>query len=83
MARYDISTRAQALTLQISGASSEEIQRQTGFEVEMVDKILQRAIQRGFNPKAQHPVIFDRYLKDPRNRRSPRRVMEPPTLSSK
>lgn len=74
MARHDVATRAQAITLQMTGASYGVIQQQTGLDFETVDSVLRRAIERGFNPQAEKPVILDRYLQDPMSRRSPCRA---------
>lgn len=70
MVTHDITTRAQALLLRVSGASCEEICRQTGIEAKLVDRIVDRAVERGFDPQSQHPMIRDRYFKDSRGRRS-------------
>lgn len=82
MPRYDISTRAQALTLRISGASYEEIQRQTGMGAEVVNSLLHRANERGFDPQVEHPVIIDRYLEDTSCRRSLGGVILPSNVYS-
>lgn len=70
MANRDIATRAQALTLRVSGTSDEEILRQTGIEAKIVDRLLTRAIERGFHPQSQHPIIRDCFVKDQLDRRS-------------
>lgn len=74
MASHDIATRAQAITLQMSGASHEAIQQQTGLDPNTVDTYLQRAIRRGFNPQAEQPIILDRYLNDQPSMSSQRRI---------
>lgn len=74
MARHDIATRAQALTLRVSGTSHEEILRQTGMDAEIVDRLLGNAMTRGFDPQSQRPIIRDHFIQAPRSRPSQHRV---------
>ena len=74
MARHDLTTRAQALTLRVLGTSNDEILRQTGISTEIVDILLQQAIMRGFQPQSQHPIIRDRFIQATNVRRTRKEV---------
>src|SRR5437667_462545 len=61
---HDSATKAQAITLKILGATYEQIQQQTGIPRRAVLDIYARAIERGFDPKAEHPIIRDIYVEN-------------------
>jgi len=61
---YDLATRAQAITLKLFGATYEQIQQQTGIQRRTLLQIYARAIERGFDPKAEHPIIRDIHVQD-------------------
>ncbi|KAI0192090.1 hypothetical protein EV127DRAFT_55572 [Xylaria flabelliformis] len=61
MVSYEPSTRAQALALKLGGRhSNEEIKRITGMSAVAVNRIVDRAIERGLDLK--NPVILDRHV---------------------
>lgn len=57
--RYDIATKAQAMTLKVFGASNQEIENITGIKQRTMAYIYDRAVQRGFDPNAEHPTLRD------------------------
>ena len=59
---FDLATRAQALTLKVFGASNQDIEAKTGIKQRTLAYIYDRAIERGFNPDAEHPIIRDHHL---------------------
>ncbi len=61
---YDLATRAQAITLKIFGATYKQIQQQTGIQRRTLLQIYTRAVERGFDPKAEHSIIRDIYVQD-------------------
>jgi transposase len=64
MAQYDIATRAQALAYKQYGLPNSEIESLTGITARHVNRLLDRAIERGFDPSAPRPVIRDSYVAD-------------------
>ncbi|KAI0443982.1 hypothetical protein F4803DRAFT_282312 [Xylaria telfairii] len=63
MPTHQISTRAQALALKITDRfSNEEIERITGINPRTVNRIVDRALERGLDLK--HPVILDHHVAD-------------------
>lgn len=63
MPYYDTATRAQALSLKLFGASNDEIQRITGITPSTLNRIYDRAIERGFNP-SESSQILDKHVED-------------------
>ncbi|KAJ9129430.1 hypothetical protein NKR23_g12534, partial [Pleurostoma richardsiae] len=67
---YDLATRAQVLALKCVGATNPTIQEQTGVPSRTINRIFDRAIDRGFDPMTQPCVILNRHVEDaPRWRR--------------
>lgn len=64
MPYYDTATRAQALALKIAGLPYDQIEAHTGIKRRTVRHILDRAIERGFNPDSEHPVILNIHVED-------------------
>ncbi|KAF2191465.1 hypothetical protein K469DRAFT_371863 [Zopfia rhizophila CBS 207.26] len=64
MAPHDSATRAQVVALKVFGASNEDIEQQTGIKARTVNSIYDRAIQRGFNPYAEHPIVYNIHVED-------------------
>ena len=62
MPSYDIATRAQALALKISGHSTDEIKQITGISASSINRIVDRAIERGLD--FNNPVILDIHVAD-------------------
>ncbi|KAI1747042.1 hypothetical protein F4782DRAFT_453155 [Xylaria castorea] len=61
MPSYEPATRAQALALKIGGRhSNEEIERITGFSASSVNRLVDRAIERGLD--LNKPVILDLHV---------------------
>jgi len=61
---HDAATRAQAITLKMIGATYEQIEQQTGISRRTVLRIYAKAIERGFDPKAEPPIIRDIHVQD-------------------
>ena len=83
MARHDIATYAQALTLRLSGTSDKEVLRQTGVKTKLVHDVLQRAMLRGFDPQSDRPVIRDHHIQAHLNNSSRKVVSTTPYKSVK
>lgn len=62
--RYDIATKAQAMTLKVLGASNQEIENLTGIKQRTMAYIYDRAVQRGFDPNAEHPTLRDYHFEE-------------------
>ena len=68
---FDPATRAQVIALKVYGATNQEITQQTGIQARAANYIYDRAIQRGFDPKAEHPIIQSVHVENaPRGRPS-------------
>jgi len=64
MVYYDIATRAQALTFKlIFKVDNQQIQAMLGMPPSTVNRLVDRAIERGFNPE-HSMVILDKYVCD-------------------
>jgi hypothetical protein len=57
-------TRASVLTLKAYGRPSQEVAHFTGLSIRQVNRILARAIERGFDPQLQPLQIKDTYVQD-------------------
>ena len=65
MPHYDIATRAQALTLKlILQLDNKQIEAITGLKPRTVASIADKALERGFDPTADPPVILDIHVCD-------------------
>lgn len=65
MPHHDIATRAQALTLKlILQLDNEQIEAITGLKPRTVANIVDKAIERGFDPHSSPPVIRDIHVCD-------------------
>lgn len=72
MARYDIATRAQVLALKCVGTQNYTIQQYTGIPSWAINRIIDRAIKRGFDLTAKPSVILNHHVEDaPRSGRRP------------
>jgi transposase len=69
----DISTKAQALSLKLYGATNAEIFEATGIPQSTVSRILSKAKIRGFNPE-ESKLIKDEYLVDAERSGRPKKV---------
>ncbi|KAL2262698.1 hypothetical protein VTK26DRAFT_405 [Humicola hyalothermophila] len=64
MVYYDIATRAQALTLKLLlHADNATVERLTGLKSRTVNSIVDKALERGFDPETS-PIILDKYVND-------------------
>lgn len=71
---YQISARAQAITLKVVGLTNKEISEQIGCSVRQVQKWYAAAIQRGYNPSVSK-LLKDEYIQDlPRSGRPSKRT---------
>jgi len=61
---YDIATRAQALALLQAGVPNRRIESLTGITSRHIYRLLDKAIERGYDPKSPKPVILDSYVTD-------------------
>ena len=61
MPSYDITTRAQALTLKLAGFSNADIESITGIQQRTVNAIYYKALKRGYNP-SESKKILDIYI---------------------
>jgi len=61
---YDISTRAQVITLKALGFSNQEICSKLGLLIAhfTINRIYKKALSRGFNP--EKPICLDHYIKN-------------------
>jgi hypothetical protein len=65
MPHYDIATRAQALTFKlILQFSNDQIEALTGMKPRTINHLVDRALERGFDPQASPPVILDIHVRD-------------------
>lgn len=65
MVYYDIATRAQALTLKlIAQFDNKQIEAITGMKARAVNNLVDRALERGFDPQGSPPVILDKHVCD-------------------
>jgi hypothetical protein len=83
MAPYEIATRAQVLALKCIGTPTHEIALQTGISPRAINRILDRAITRGFDPTNKPFIILNRHVEDaPHPGRSIRQTYKPRNPSS-
>ena len=61
-AAHDMATRAQVIALKALSIPNKEINRQTGVGLQTINTIYDRAIERGFDPNAEQPVIRDTHI---------------------
>jgi hypothetical protein len=77
MAPYEISTRAQIVTLKAIGQTTAEVIAVTGLAERTIQSIYSRAVERGFDPAVRPIIILDHYVKDaPRSGRPKRQIEE-------
>ena len=64
MGYHDIATRAQVVALRAYGVSNQDIEAITGVKRSTISTIFQKALDRGFDPQAERPIIYDKYVND-------------------
>ncbi|KAK3903422.1 hypothetical protein C8A05DRAFT_14611 [Staphylotrichum tortipilum] len=65
MVYYDLATRAQAVTLKlIVRLENSQIEAITGLKPRTVNKICDRAIERGFDPQRVPTLVLDEHVRD-------------------
>jgi len=62
MPYHDTATRAQALALKVFRATNTQIEAQTGLTRKVVNQIIDRAIEQGFDPRAEQPTILNSHV---------------------
>lgn len=77
---YDLTTRAQAITLKLYGASYEKIEEICGIKKRMVQRYLQTAKERGYDPLVDS-TLKDEYLIDAPRSGRPRKLTKEQEMS--
>jgi hypothetical protein len=63
MVYYNIATHAQALTLKlIAQFDNKQIEAIPGMKPRSVNKLVNKALERGFNPQGSPPIILDKHV---------------------
>ncbi|RMZ66025.1 Transposable element Tcb2 transposase [Pyrenophora seminiperda CCB06] len=75
MAPHTVATRAAIVAFKVDGKTNNEITALTGVDTRTIQRIVARAIARGFDPDARPMVLLNHYFEDaPRSGRPSKRA---------